>query len=79
VDPNDHNATIESLREALAAATRRAEQAEQTLEAIYAGAADAIIVPARSGPQIFILDGADRPYREIVELMAQGMAVCDRT
>jgi PAS domain S-box-containing protein len=77
VDPNDHNATIESLREALAAATRRAEQAEQTLEAIYAGAADAIIVPARSGPQIFILDGADRPYREIVELMAQGMAVCD--
>ncbi|QDV34345.1 Sensor histidine kinase TodS [Tautonia plasticadhaerens] len=77
MDADDRNPTVDSLRQALSAATRRADQAEQALEAIYAGEADAILVPAGSGPQVFIREGADRPYRAIVELMAQGVAVCD--
>ena len=68
---------INELRAALEAATRRAEQAEQALEAIYSGAADALVVPAAEGPQVYIREGADRPYRTIVELMAQGVAICD--
>ncbi|WP_169975850.1 response regulator [Tautonia rosea] len=69
--------TLEALREALAAANQRADQAEQALEALYSGAADAIIIPGQGSPQVFIREGADRSYREILDLMAQGVAVCD--
>ncbi|WP_152051451.1 response regulator [Tautonia marina] len=69
--------TLEALQAALDAANQRADQAEQALEALYSGAADAIIIPGGGTPQVFIRDGADRSYREILELMAQGVAVCD--
>ncbi|MEW4568175.1 response regulator [Tautonia sp. JC769] len=75
LDPD--SSTLEALRSALEAANQRADQAEQALEALYSGAADAIIVPGGGAPQVFIRDGADRSYREILELMAQGVAVCD--
>ena len=58
-------------------AIERAERAEQALEAILGGGADALVVPGVDGPRVFIREGADRQYRAIIELMAQGVAVCD--
>jgi PAS domain S-box-containing protein len=48
---------------------RRLEEAEETLRAIRDGSVDAFVVEAQDGHRVFTLEGADRPYRLLVERM----------
>lgn len=50
----------------------RLEEAEETLRAIREGAVDAFVVSETSGERVYTLEGADRPYRLLVEQMQQG-------
>jgi PAS domain S-box-containing protein len=50
----------------------RLEEAEETLRAIRDGAVDAFVVAESSGERVYTLEGADRPYRLLVEQMQQG-------
>ena len=50
----------------------RLEEAEETLRAIRDGAVDAFVVAEASGERVYTLEGADRPYRMLVEQMQQG-------
>ena len=50
----------------------RLEEAEETLRAIRDGAVDAFVVVEASGERVYTLEGADRPYRVLVEQMQQG-------
>ena len=48
---------------------RQLEEAEATLSAIRNGEVDALVV---GGREIYTLEGADHPYRVLVEAMQQG-------
>ena len=50
----------------------RLQEAEETLRAIRAGEIDALVVTGALGERVFILRGADHPYRVIVEEMNEG-------
>ena len=50
----------------------RLEEAEQTLEAIRNGQVDAVVVEGPRGPQVYNLEGPDRPFRIFVDHMQQG-------
>lgn len=52
----------------------RAEEAEQLLEALRRGEVDALVRSGPHGDQVFTLQGADRPYRIMVEVMSEGAA-----
>ncbi len=56
---------VEALRQRLA-------EVEGTLEAIRRGDVDALVVAGPSGPQVFTLQGAQDPYRMLVERMNDG-------
>jgi PAS domain S-box-containing protein len=51
---------------------RRLGEAEETLTAIRSGMVDALLVTGREGEKVFILKGADHPYRIMVEEMNEG-------
>jgi PAS domain S-box-containing protein len=50
----------------------RLQEAEDTLSAIYSGEVDAVVVSGPDGDQIFTLEGAEHPYRVLVEEMSEG-------
>ena len=50
----------------------RLSEAEETLEALRQGDVDAVVVNGPSGPKVYTLQDADRPYRIIVERMQEG-------
>ena len=50
----------------------RLAEAEETLQAIRQGEVDAVVVSGESGPQVYTLLNADRPYRTFVERMQEG-------
>jgi len=52
--------------------SRKLAEAEETLQAIRQGEVDAVVVKGASGPQVYTLLNADRPYRNIVERMQEG-------
>lgn len=52
----------------------RLQEAEDTLEAIRSGSVDALVVSLPGGEQIFTLQGAEHPYRVLVETMNEGAA-----
>ncbi len=56
---------------------RRLEDAEATIGAIRQGAVDALVGLHPAGGGIYTLDGAERPYRILIERMQQGAAVLD--
>jgi PAS domain S-box-containing protein len=58
--------------EELAALRARVSEAEDLLRAIGRGEVDAIVRQGPAGDQVFTLEGADRPYRMMVEAMAEG-------
>jgi PAS domain S-box-containing protein len=58
--------------EELAALRARVGEAEDLLRAIGRGEVDAIVRQGPAGDQVFTLEGADRPYRMMVETMAEG-------
>ncbi|MGH7231174.1 MAG: PAS domain-containing protein, partial [Nitrospiraceae bacterium] len=47
-------------------------EAEETLQAIQDGAVDALVVSGQDGPRVYTLQGADHPYRIMVEEMNEG-------
>ncbi|HEV3262610.1 MAG TPA: PAS domain S-box protein [Gemmataceae bacterium] len=53
---------------------RRLEEAEQTVEAIHNGEVHAVVVSWPPGDAVYTLEGADQPYRLLVEQMPQGAA-----
>ncbi len=53
---------------------QRLEEAEETLRAIQSGEVDALVVSRPEGEQIFTLQGAEMPYRVLVESMNEGAA-----
>ncbi len=63
--PRDLLQKIEELQ------TRLAE-AEDTLQAIRAGEVDAILVAGAEGEKVFTLQGAERPYRILIESLNEG-------
>ena len=62
---------LESENQALRAGK---DEAEQTLDAIRRGEVDALIVNTPEGQRLFTLEGAERPYRALIEQMQQGAA-----
>jgi len=53
----------------------RLEEAEAVVESIRNGIVDAVVVHSTPGESVYTLEGADRPYRLLVEAMQQGVAV----
>lgn len=52
-------------------------QAEETIRAIHFGEVDAVVVNGPNGPQVYTLEGADHPYRVLVEQMHEGTVTLD--
>ncbi len=50
----------------------RLEEAEETLRAIQNHEVDALVVKGAEGQQVFTLQGAEHPYRVLVEAMSEG-------
>jgi PAS domain S-box-containing protein len=50
----------------------RLEEAEDTLRAIRSGEVDAIVVSGPQGDKVYTLQGAEQPYRVLVETMNEG-------
>jgi two-component sensor histidine kinase/PAS domain-containing protein len=46
--------------------------AEETIEAIHGGSVDAVVVKSPDGLRVLMLEGADQPYRMVVERMSDG-------
>src|SRR5580658_3621237 len=53
----------------------RLGEADAVVEAIRNGIVDAVVVHAAPGENVYTLEGADRPYRLLVEAMQQGVAL----
>jgi PAS domain S-box-containing protein len=62
----------QALQEELAELRAQLDEAETTLQAIRSGAVDAIVVDTPAGERFFMLQGAETPYREMVETMSEG-------
>ena len=52
-------------------------QAEETLEAIRSGEVDALVVEGPDGQRVYTLEGAEQPYRVLVEAMNEGAVTLD--
>jgi len=52
----------------------RVEELEETLRAIRTGEVDAVLVSSSHGDQVFTLQGAEHPYRLLVETIEEGAA-----
>lgn len=52
----------------------RIDELEETLRAIRAGEVDAVVISAPKGDQVFTLQGAEHPYRLLVETIDEGAA-----
>jgi two-component system NarL family sensor kinase len=52
----------------------RIAELEETLRAIRMGEVDAVLVPGPQGDQVFTLQGAEHPYRLMVETIDEGAA-----
>ena len=65
--PRPRRPSVRELRARLA-------EAEETLHAIRGGEVDAFVVHTRHGDQVFTLQGAEHPYRVLVEQMEEGAA-----
>lgn len=64
--------------QAAALIEQRLAVAEETLRALRAGEAEAIVMGSQQGEQrIYTLETKDRPYRRLVERMSEGAALVD--
>ena len=55
----------------------RVRELEDTLTAIRQGTVDALVISAPTGDQVFTLQGAEHPYRVLVETINEGAATLD--
>src|SRR5581483_2572427 len=53
---------------------RQLEEAQDTLRAIRGGEVDAVVVSGPDGDHVYVLKGAEQPYRIFVETMNEGAA-----
>lgn len=53
----------------------RLAEAEETLNAIRHGEADALVVSGADGERVFTLQGADYPFRMLIESMSEGALI----
>src|SRR3982074_3770701 len=53
----------------------RIAELEETLRAIRMGEVDALLVSSPEGDQVFTLQGAEHPYRVLVESIDEGAAI----
>ena len=60
------------LKTRIAELELRLSEAEDTLRAIRQGDVDALVVAGPNGDQVFTLEGADTPYRFLIEEMDEG-------
>ncbi len=67
--------TLEELLQENERLQLRLEEAEAVVEGIRNGIVDAVVVHSTPGESVYTLEGADRPYRLLVEAMQQGVAV----
>lgn len=74
VSESDLQARLRCKEDEYASLKTRLEEAEAVLHAIRVGEVDALLVAGAAGPQVFTLEGADRPYRVMVESMSEGAA-----
>lgn len=56
---------------------RRVAELEQTFTAIRRGEVDALVVKLPEGERVFLLQGAEHPYRVLVETINEGAATLD--
>ena len=63
----------EPLRREIEDLRARLIEAEATVEAIQTGGVDALIISGPDGEKVFALEGADYPYRVIVDVMNEGV------
>lgn len=56
----------------LAELRARLAEAEDTLRAIGSGEVDAVVVGGKQGDRVFTLEGAEHPYRVLIESMNEG-------
>src|ERR1700688_2930079 len=56
----------------------RVRELEETFLAIQRGRVDAVVVNGEDGDQVFTLQGAEHPYRVLVETMNEGAATLDK-
>lgn len=75
---SDSQKSREELVAELEELSRRLEETEQILAAIQSGSVDAVVVSTAEGEQIFTLQGAEHPYRILVETMSEGAVTIDR-
>src|SRR5258708_6689886 len=61
-----------SVRLELEELRQRLQEAEETLDAIRNGEVDALVMSGPSGEKVFTLEGAEHPYRVLVESMNEG-------
>ena len=66
------------LRRELDDARRRLAEAEETLDAIRNGEVDGLVVAGSEGQQVFTLQGAQEPYRLLIEQMSEGALTLSR-
>ena len=66
--------TVDTLQAEIDRLQARLNEAESTLQAIHEGAVDGIVVQTAEGPRMFTLQGAETPYRMLVEAMNEGAA-----
>lgn len=55
----------------------KVEELHEILQAIRGGRVDALVVKTPSGDRVFALQGADEPYRVLIETMQEGAATLD--
>jgi PAS domain S-box-containing protein len=63
---------LDELRGELSEAHARLAEAEETLRAIHQGEVDALVISGPDGDRVFTLEGAETPYRWLVEEMNEG-------
>ena len=68
------NRTCSELLSEIETLRLRLEEAEETLQAIHSGEVDALVISRPEGEQVFTLQGAEHPYRVLVETMSEGAA-----
>jgi two-component system NarL family sensor kinase len=69
---------VKSIRKLLRENERlrqRLDEAEQVIQGIRSGAVDALVVERPGGTSVYTLEGADRPYRVLVEAMSEGALI----
>ena len=69
--------TSQDLLARIAELELRLDESEETLRAIRTGEVDALVVAGPEGEQVFTLEGADHPYRVLVQEMHEGTVTLD--